>query len=106
MDEKCAGQVLEKVVLLKQLLLNKDKVIETDFQQLCFKEGIADLLLSIMKHDLDDDQLDNDGTQPEPTVSQQMLIGCLSLLGALAENEYEPVGRLLLQELVSLLSYK
>lgn len=105
MDESCAKEVLEKVKDVKSLLLNEDCKVETDYQQLCFKEGIVDLLLSILKHDLDDDQLDNAGQRTEPTVSQEMLIKVLSLLSDLATN-YAPVQEILLYEMVSLLSCK
>jgi hypothetical protein len=113
MDETCAEEVIKHVEDLKAKLRKSEtsptgkprSIIETDYQKLCFKEGIAHLMLSILKHDLDDDQLDNDGENDTTTVSQKMLIHCLGLLADLSHN-YKPVQEIMLNEMVSLLSYK
>lgn len=112
MDARCAANVKDIVIMIHAYIMERESTeensrlyIERDYQEICYKEGIVNLLLTILKHDLDDDQLDNDGKAKEPTESQKMLIECLRLLKTLA-TDYEPVQEIMLHEMVTLLSYK
>jgi hypothetical protein len=106
MNSECSKLVIGHLEKLRANLIGTDSQgrehISPEYQELSFKEGIVDMVLSILQQELEEDQLAN---HAQPTAGQKMLISALGYLSDMAQD-YKPMQEILLHEMSVILQLK